>query len=244
MKIHNLNDLLNVAYAATKRFDLQRAWWRGQACAEWEITPRLYHKGFDGSEHHLTLLFQSKARVRHENCPGPDDWPGWLLLMQHCGLPTRLLNWSESVLVAAYFAVCEERYWNSDGSLFCLDPTRLNEKQAARRGLLVQQDLEAARLFEEAFRNGEVEKNTSTLAVLTDQLDVRNVVQHSTYTIHGSSQPLERMEGNHLFLEKHEIPAAAKEELFRSLDLLGIRKSFLFPDLEHLALDVQSVRFE
>lgn len=244
MKIHNVNDLLNVAYASTKRFGLDRVWWRGQACLEWEVTPRLYHKGFSGSEHHLTLLFQSKARVRHENCPGPDDDPGWLLLMHHCGLPTRLLNWSESVLVAAYFAVCEERYRGKAGALFCMDPTRLNEIQAARRGLLVQQDPEAARLFGEAFRNGETEKSPTTLAVLTDQLDVRNVVQHSTYTIHGDGRPLERLEGSARFLVKYEIPAEAKEELFHSLDLLGIRKSFLFPDLEHLAVDVQSVRFE
>ncbi len=43
----------------------------------------------------------------------------WLALMQHYGLPTRLLDWSTNMLVGLYFAVNKDE--DIDGSLYVLD---------------------------------------------------------------------------------------------------------------------------
>ena len=53
----------------------------------------------------LLRKFRARAHLRHHTCPDYFDYFGWLSLMRHYGLPTRLLDWSESPLVAAYFAM-------------------------------------------------------------------------------------------------------------------------------------------
>jgi len=53
-----------------------------------------------------------------------DSTLDWLCLMQHHGIPTRLLDWTESILIALYFAVKEKNL--CDGYIFALNATRLN----------------------------------------------------------------------------------------------------------------------
>jgi hypothetical protein len=53
-----------------------------------------------------------------------DSTLDWLCLMQHHGIPTRLLDWTESILIALYFAVREKN--ECDGYIFALNAARLN----------------------------------------------------------------------------------------------------------------------
>ena len=64
------------------------------------------------------------SHIRHEPTPLGHDLPGWLFLAQHHGLPTRLLDWTESPLVAAFFAVLAD--FEHDGALWALQPFRLH----------------------------------------------------------------------------------------------------------------------
>lgn len=51
----------------------------------------------------------------------------WMLYMRHYDQPTRLLDWTESALVALYFAVEHRARDRYEGVVWCLDPLRLNE---------------------------------------------------------------------------------------------------------------------
>jgi hypothetical protein len=68
----------------------------------------------------------------------------WMAIAQHFGVPTRLLDWSDSLLTAAWFAVQEPRNANCDGAIWVTraqhlldpdhagDPLDLNEIRVYR----------------------------------------------------------------------------------------------------------------
>lgn len=73
-------------------------------------------------EHEETLLreFQRRAPTYLRKLPGKNETLGWFSLMQHYGCATRLLDFSRSFYVAAYFAV--ETPWDTS-AIWCIDPT-------------------------------------------------------------------------------------------------------------------------
>ena len=98
---------------------------RGQSDASWLLRPKIARIiGDKTSETVATRIekqalrkFQREARLsdKQGHFPTDDlDVIGWWSVMQHFGDPTRLLDWSRSVAVAAYFAVCDG--WNCDGA--------------------------------------------------------------------------------------------------------------------------------
>ena len=119
--------------SASRRFGNTRPWWRGQRNASWALSPTLYRLGFDNKEVDLNARFRLMAKARRRQVPDSSDPMGWLFLMQHYRLPTRLLDWSQSPLVALYFAV--EKPDDGDAALWSLSPTELNMLEAQTRSI-------------------------------------------------------------------------------------------------------------
>src|SRR5205807_197229 len=79
-------------------------WYRGCGRVSHQLKPSLYrHKGSNTIEDLMKLEKLLLARFQQRSIPFlsrsiSDTWE-WLFLMQHYGVPTRLLDWSESPLM-------------------------------------------------------------------------------------------------------------------------------------------------
>lgn len=90
-----------------------RRWaFRGQTDAEWGLTPAIERLApepafWNNAETRILRDFKERAHLYVRALPAIDDELSWLALMRHHGAPTRLLDWTKSPYVAAFFAASE-----------------------------------------------------------------------------------------------------------------------------------------
>lgn len=242
--ITSVNELTKVV-GATFESTKTRWWFRGQRDFSWNLLPKVRRGYTRQQEQYLTNLFYTRARTRHASCPADDDYGAWLALMQHFGLPTRLLDWTNSPLIAAYFATkypfdMRSDFAATDAAIWMLEPHRLNTSQGYEP---VFPPLNAGSL-QEMLRPAIKGDDSSTIAVLAAsplEIDMRMFVQQGQFTVHVTNQELNKMAGSENWLRKVKIPVEVVSQVALELDLLGIRLADIFPDLENLARELTNM---
>jgi len=238
--IESCQDLFRAAQSAYAKA-CGEVWWRGHAVSDWHLVPKVFREdtGY-GYEQGIAMRFRARARTRCSACPAHDDLAAWLFLMQHYGLPTRLLDWTESILIATFFAVCERQ--SEAGAIWALFPFKLNARETGRAVLFGNGSSDPSRLLSQVFSN-DPEQLNQAIALHSPEVDIRMMMQQSAFTIHGNGQQLEAHQHAGDFLKKFEIPAGSKALIREELSRLGIRLSMLFPDLDHLSRELAESRF-
>ena len=210
-------------------------WFRGHSCGEtWELVPHVHRKSLKYNEQQLLLQFQLKAPSRYNKCPPNEDQASWTSLAQHYGLPTRLLDWTSSPLIAAYFSTLKTEEKES-AKIWMLDPGKMNSIITGKEPCVYTFRAEECNHMITAGWHNNGREEFEYLASVPDEIDLRLILQQSSFTIHKDENPLDNHKNANDFLRKITIPYEAKENIRKELNLLGFRQSTLFPDLENLA---------
>lgn len=237
--IKTLSEFSSVVMSAQRELGLG-LWWRGHDSAEYKLVPGILRQKQYSIvyERWLYRRFIQLARSRYGECPAVGDKAAWLFLMQHYGLPTRLLDWSEAPFVALFFAL--ELSKPGAAVLYALDPLKMNRLLNGDRVVYDPVSPAVEGLFEAGFTHGDASGHPPA-AVVVDQTDSRMLAQHTAFTLHGGVKPLEEYGRADGFLRRVEIAEESRGRIMMELWFHGVRRSTLFPDLANLAKDMQNL---
>jgi hypothetical protein len=228
--VKNITELLK--YLKTDTINLKTPFWfRGHSKKEYSLLPSLFRYKKIPNETNLIEKFKQNATLLL-NGNNRDDID-WLFIMQHNGVPTRLLDWTESPLVALYFTCISEK--KSAGTLNVLLPIELNKQAAIKQNHIVSINDTAIqqRYSPEAYRS-ETSSSMLPVAIICPRNNPRIQSQLGTFTIfHKDKTEIDNI-GDKKHIWRYIIPANAKENIIKELEVFGIDEFRLFPELPSL----------
>lgn len=217
---------------------------RGHPSSTFNLLPGLFRPLAGGGMYtnydEKNFYYEFRARAGALLNPGYTSWD-ILFLMQHHGLPTRLLDWTESLGIALYFALKDaERFDHlnpsGDIDLWMLDPYQMNDEITGSGDILdVESGMnraEYATLFIEG-SPGDPQQHWKAVAIYPRRQIARLASQHGLFTLHLSDAPLETYGGT--WLTRFRLQRQAILEARRFLRVMGVNEFSLFPDLDGLS---------
>ena len=212
---------------ATKQID--EPFFRGHPDSGWTLVPSLgryrFHKWFENNLYYDFLTYGA-SWLRH----GTDSWDT-LFIMRHHGLPTRLLDWTQSFSTALYFAI---RDCTGDAALWILDAYALNKSTLNDNAILhPQSDLDHG-YYDYFIGDPRKKFPAKALAILPSKATDRVLAQRGVFTIHKHREEALDAVCKHA-LRKLVLPSAAVPSARNFLKLAGTNEFTLFPGLDGLA---------
>jgi hypothetical protein len=221
-------------------------WFRGCSDRRHPLLPSLMREtaGLGRDDHdqmEQDLFFEFQARAHELRRLGLSEWE-CLFYGRHYGLPTRVMDWTDTLGVALYFAT--EGWQHTEGgprpAVWVINPVALNasKKSLGQRDIWLPARLG---LFDgEYWDFGDMLLGAGPWwwetagAIYPIQINERVRAQRGWFTIHGEDrEPLEK-QVPHL-VGRVDIEPAAVPEILTTLDTFGFNRFSIYPDLENLA---------
>ena len=181
-------------------------------------------------ESRILRIFKRKAHQFLDKPPDHHDDFQWMALMQHHGAPTRLIDFTWSPYVAAFFAM--ERTL-ADGVVWAMNPARIDSARADRP---LRMDPRTKGHFARYFLKG---KNRFIWMGEPQTMHRRLIAQSATFAVPGVlDMPIEDIlsdSDQENILAKIILPNPVREVGMRELYRMNITYATLFPDLDGLA---------
>jgi hypothetical protein len=179
-----------------------------------------------------------------EGLPGYWDW---LFLMQHYGVPTRLMDWSEDALVALLFAIdvnAKPAELAKDPIVWCLNPVKLNEAFVFTDhyppGYIP--NVEEAKVYEMFGSDTSGFNNKKPCAAYGPLNSTRIIAQKGVFTIFPYTIPLEefdKLPDSSQYLTSIVISKDARVQLTEQLRKYGFTYAQLFPEIGSVADEIK-----
>jgi hypothetical protein len=230
---------------------------RGQAESDWglqstleRMVPNSQERG--RFEERSLEQFKAKFKLYSKDMDSPEKKLSWLSLMQHYGVPTRLLDFTTSPYVALYFAI-ESLAPAKDGffSIYAIDCSALVENSckhvlARDRGFEKYSDHKIFyKTCENAFEDV-LDVRSYDVLWFVDPIQINNRLekQSGTFLISGSFEKsiddiLQSDIYKNVLVEKINIPHKFYENIYALLRKINLGPKGIYGDLHGLALDIR-----
>lgn len=238
IKEYTINTLSEYLDAILKEKDQhKKLWFRGHNSKDYQLLPTVYRKPYTWKDE-TVFLHQFKARSIRFLDKIPVNNIEWLFVMQHYKTPTRLLDWTESAIVALSFAIQFNMVADSGATIWCLDPVKLNEK--TRFSQFEYEPIPNICEYTDLCQMFESQRIDYPLAIMGPQNTDRIIAQKGVFTLFPNKEvfSMESLQYADEFLVKININKKVVEDIKKDLYYIGISETVLFPELESVSKEI------
>jgi hypothetical protein len=210
-------------------------WFRG-ADREHDPIPSLFRYEH-ANEWEIRREFRRRGILMLSEREPQDEWE-WYFLMRHHNTPTRLLDWTDSAMIALYFALRSPLAEKTPPAVWVLNPVGLNHIVCNTESVVLSDEPQAEGYLPQAQR--EELKRELPIAVDPVHVSRRLAAQRSRFTIHGKDRNgLITVAAQHPgILFRISIERRATQSVLEDMRTCGVSETTIFPDLEGLSREL------
>jgi hypothetical protein len=269
MRETRLEDLATIHPLVTKAADLfeklrsfdDTAWtFRGQG-EDWPLTATIERYAIRPGVAEDYVMREFRRRVHHYSTTAPhrDDDLEWLALMQHHRAPTRLLDWTRSAQIAAFFAAQSSAPFVRkmpksvpSFTIWAVDKDAVNAEAKKMLGLTCDTDVSSHEVFCKIFWSQPTDDLYLVMAVEPYRLNERLTIQQGLFLLGNNVQfsfhnclvnlllhAKKHGRPSNGWLHKIEVAPGARADVLRTLDKVNINSATLFPGLDGFCESLQ-----
>jgi len=256
-KVHSVEEYLKAVDNAYKKLcsksEKCELWFRGQKQFNqpsnrpedrWDLIPSIARKPYNPL---MEVIFMSKFKSyaipfvqELPSFPIPNGQAAywhWLFLMQHYGVPTRIMDWSRDALTGLFFALegRGDKERGKDAAVWILNPVRLNEAFSfysfVNPGYIPNVDEDVVNLY---FGPNAELGNNKPAAVIGPLNNPHIVAQKGVFTVFPHEReitPLNLLPDASNYLLEICIDGNSDKAILEQLERYGITHFSLYPDI-------------